>query len=87
MHNYDANMNAGVSRGIKRWQRAFLGLYGLKVDWPISTNESLLLYNLLRYSWRMPRQGTPAQWQAIYKLTDQGPVRRPPRGVTLHDPL
>lgn len=61
------------NRKIKRWQRAFIALHALNIDWTWSNEEELLLHNNYLHEWRVPRQGTPAQWTVKYRGTTQRP--------------
>lgn len=56
-----------VSRKLKRWQRAFITLHGLKINWGDSTNIHLSV-SMPGHQWYMDRQAPIAYWLELYKI-------------------
>lgn len=64
MHNYDANMSPASNRKLKQWQRNFITLHAVKINWNNSTDITLSV-QLNGREWHLRRQASRDDWIAI----------------------
>lgn len=81
MHNYDARIGGPAHKRLKRWQRNFIALHGLRIAWHESNDLELLVYEpaikhehgSFSYAkrWCLARKSSVEHWVARYKFDEQ----------------